>query len=644
MNLREAVARLRNRVLRSGKSARTALLLALAMIGGAMSLWRLSSGLFAASRRSLRSANPHFEYQVLPPDWFLLTPRVPSPTIAVGQARAGLNLHNLRQLHGTAPIRPANYSNGDLDSDRRDKIREMAIHAWAGYEKAAWGHDDLLPVTQKPHDWYNGMTMLNTPVDSLDTLFIMGLKDQYLRAKHLVLTKLSFSHMTQRISVFETTIRIIGGLLAAYDLDGDPEFLKKCVELADLLLPAFDTANGFPLNFLNLSSGVAFDYNGGFRGVGLAAIGSLQLEFQYLTDVTGNPKYAEKVRRISHASIATIDKKPQALYVYEQMQAVPQNVPGLFSDWFNTENLEPSGWSFQIGGMADSYYEYLLKVWLSTGDKKYFDYFKTAANELTSAKSIVEYMVAKSTDQSHVYIPVTDVTKGANGLLDVVHRSSFPHLACFSGGMFALGGVAAGEGPQFEKWFETGKQVTETCWQMYEKTQTGLGGDVVDGDSLIPMDGNYKLRPETVESLFYMWRFTHDPIYRHRGWEIAKALEKYCRGEVGFHGLNNVQSTDSQPIDKQESFFIAETLKYLFLLFSSDDVIPLEKYVFNTEAHPLSVRGHGRRSDPRKFVPLPPKYPVPVGTVGKVSAALEERRKIELASGNAQGSSFGVEE
>ncbi|KAI8614585.1 glycoside hydrolase [Chytriomyces sp. MP71] len=497
-------------------------------------------------------------------------------------------------------------------------VKKMTIHAWQGYRTYAWGHDDLAPVRKKPVDWYRNQTLLNTAVDSLDTLYLLGLEDEYQEAKKLVLA-LDFSKITERVSVFETTIRVVGGLLGAYDLEGDPKLIGKCVELVDRLMPAFDTANGLPLNFMNLSSGVSYDHTGGFTGVSLAAAGTLQLEFQYLSDVTGEPRYQEA-----------------AIYVYDQMQAMDTFIPGLFPDWLNTETFAVPEQSFQIGGGADSYYEYLLKVWLSTGERKFLKMYRAASN------AILNHMVKKSSAGPYTYIPVTDMTKDSLGIYKSNYRSEFGHLHCFAGGMFALGAKAYSKG-NWKKLYRLGADLTDTCWTMYNSTATGLSPESVDGETLTVRGSAYKLRPEVVESLFYMWRFTHDPVYRERGWSIAQAIETHCRVEGGYRGLKDVRQVESPPWDRQESFFIAETLKYLYLLFADDDVIPLEKYVFNTEAHPLSVRGHGRRSDPEKFVPLPTSYKVPVGTMGRVSPELGLKRKLELANGNFGGQLMGVE-
>jgi mannosyl-oligosaccharide alpha-1,2-mannosidase len=259
----------------------------------------------------------------------------------------------------------------------------MTIHAWKGYKDFAWGYDELRPVKMQAFNWYNNETMLNTPLDALDTLYIMNLTTQYHEAKELVLSQLKFKGLKERINLFETIIRVVGGLLAAYDLEGDKRLLTKCIELVDLILPAFETENGFPLNKVNLTSGVAMD-RWGFTDAGLAEVGTLQLEFQYLSDVTGNPIYAQT-----------------AMYIYETLDLLPAPYPGLYKDQLQVTNLDPNlrqGGKYSVGGMSDSFYEYLLKIWLSTGERRYWDlYYK-------SAKAIGVYMVETSPQNGLVYI------------------------------------------------------------------------------------------------------------------------------------------------------------------------------------------------------------------------------------------------
>lgn len=107
-----------------------------------------------------------------------------------------------------------------------------------------------------------------------------------------------------------------------------------------------------------------------------------------------------------------------------------------------------------------------------------------------------------------------------------------------------------------------------------------------------PRDQHSLLRPETVESLFVLWRLTRDPQWRERGWAIFTSLRRHARLEGG--GYASVESVEELPVRHRdgpmESFWLAETLKYLYLLFCDDDVLPLDKWVFTTEGHPLPVR------------------------------------------------------
>jgi len=164
------------------------------------------------------------------------------------------------------------------------------------------------------------------------------------------------------------------------------------------------------------------------------------------------------------------------------------------------------------------------------------------------------------------------------------------HLVCFAGAMYALGA----QGDTAEQHMKLGKDIAITCNEMYNRTATGIAPEIVkfegSHDFIVPMDAkHYLLRPETVETFFVMWRLTHNPIYREMGWNAFKAINKYCRTTFGFSGIRDVTTTTIIYDDLQQSFFLAETLKYLYLLFSEDSLIPLDSYVFNTEAHPLGI-------------------------------------------------------
>ena len=164
------------------------------------------------------------------------------------------------------------------------------------------------------------------------------------------------------------------------------------------------------------------------------------------------------------------------------------------------------------------------------------------------------------------------------------------HLACFVPGMLVLGA----QGDVAERYLALAKDLSDTCVQMYAGTATGLSPELVnfrDGRDMFTNDrsAHNLLRPEAVESLFYLYRRTGDELYRRQGWAIFQAFEKHCRLPTGYAGVRDVRVVPPVNDDTQQSFFLAETLKYLYLLFSDSHTVDLEQWVFNTEAHPLRV-------------------------------------------------------
>ena len=139
------------------------------------------------------------------------------------------------------------------------------------------------------------------------------------------------------------------------------------------------------------------------------------------------------------------------------------------------------------------------------------------------------------------------------------------------------------------------KDLGHTCYQMYARMQTGLAPELArfpGGGKLAvdPRATHNLLRPEAIEAIFYLWRFTKDPMYREWGWRMFVAFEKHCKVDGGgYAGLRNVQIDRPTKDDKMETFWLAETLKYFLLLFSDDSLLDLNTHVLNTEAHPLRV-------------------------------------------------------
>lgn len=448
---------------------------------------------------------------------------------------------------------------------RRNFIKGMMKFAWDGYVNHAWGMNELRPISKTGHSAsiFGSSSMGATIVDALDTLYIMEFKDEFKKARDWVAASLHFNQATD-VSVFEITIRFLGGLLSSYAFTGDEMFKIKAKELGDKLIPAFNTPTGIPWAMVNLASGSGHNWGWASGGCSiLAELGTLHLEFVYLSKVTGDPTYAKKVHRIRE--------------VVDQIQ----KPNGLFPNYLNPRSGNWGSQHVSLGALGDSFYEYLIKSWVMSGKtdnlaRRIYD---------QAVVGIEEQLIQRSKRSNLTYI-----AEFKYGRLE--HKMD--HLACFTAGMFALGA----KGSSNEKHFiNLGAQLANTCHESYRRTATGIGPEAFrfegsfEAEAIRQNEKYYILRPEVIEGWFVMWRFTHDPKYREWGWQAAQSIEKYCRVDVGYCGIRDVTTSSVSHDDVQQSFFLAETLKYLYLLFSDDTLIPLDKWVLNTEAHPLPVIG-----------------------------------------------------
>ena len=163
---------------------------------------------------------------------------------------------------------------------RRTHVRNAMKHVWNGYKTYAYGYDELKPVSKIGYDNWGGMC--TTLVDSLDTLWLMGMKTEFWEGRNWIQEHLDYTKVTKFISVFETTIRNLGGLLSAYDLSGDKIFLDKAEDLGERMLKAFDSPSGLPYSETDLNGDKS--HNTAWLGSKaiLAEIGTLQVEFRYL--------------------------------------------------------------------------------------------------------------------------------------------------------------------------------------------------------------------------------------------------------------------------------------------------------------------------------------------------------------------------
>ena len=399
-------------------------------------------------------------------------------------------------------------------------------------------------------------------VDSLDTLWIMDLKEDFAMARDWIAQNLSFERNLDN-SLFETTIRELGGLLSAYELSKDKMFLDKAEDIGKRLLMGFSDPSGIPHAAINLATGRASSPGWIYDKSILSEMGTLQLEFLYLAYHTNNPEYSRK-----------------PMEVFRHLDSL-QKEDGLYPLYVSRVNGQFVGRDISFGALGDSFYEYMLKLWLFTG--KEADGYRRMYEE--SSTGAIKHLVLTS-PSGYRYLAQRDA---GGGLV-----TKMEHLTCFAGGMFALGAQNRAVKGKETAHQAVGADLTSSCHQSYLRTATGIGPETFEfhgsAEFVVPDRSRYYiLRPETVESYFVLWRTTKDPKYREWAWEAFQAIQKHCRVEGGFSGIHNVDQVPVQHDDNQQSFFLAETLKYLYLIFSEDELIPLDKYVFNTEAHPLGI-------------------------------------------------------
>ncbi|KAJ7259901.1 glycoside hydrolase family 47 protein [Mycena rebaudengoi] len=483
------------------------------------------------------------------------------------------------------------------DIPRRDAVVDAFKHAWSAYERDAMGSDEYHPISHRGANLSRSGGIGYTIVDAIDTMLLMDLHEEYSRVKKWIRDGLTFDRDGQNrcFNTFETTIRVLGGLLAAFHLTSDDMYLRHAVDLADRILPVFDTTSGLPQTSVNLRTriGIADTF------ISTAEATTLQLEFRYLAQLTKNATYWHKVEKV--------------MYVVKEAR-LPDNLVPISMD---ATDGTFSRSEIRLGSRGDSYYEYLLKQYLQT-DRTEPVYKKMYEDAM---KGLHDRLVQKTSKKQLTYIAEL-VPRGVadwKTSWDLQHKQD--HLVCFLAGSLMLGAVTTGATGRVvsvpprpnelsktgHRDWKTGVDLLEGCMETH-KTSTGLSPEIAqfytspdqpDRDWFIkdwrpggpaPYDARYMLRPETVESLFIAWRLTGDNRYRDYSWAIFSSIEKHCRLSGG--GYATVLDVDTVPVqhdDKQETFFLSETLKYLFLTFSDDSVVPLTAYVLNTEAHPLPI-------------------------------------------------------
>ncbi len=413
------------------------------------------------------------------------------------------------------------------------RVKAEFLHAWHNYERYAWGHDALRPLSKTPHDWY-GQSLLMTPVDALDTLILMKLDSEAAKTKAFIVKDLCFDRDIY-VKNFEVTIRLLGGLLSSYQLTGDQRLLRLAEDLGNRLLPVFNSPTGLPYVYVNLRTGQARD-----PVSNPAETGTLLLEFGTLSKLTRRPEFYDKAKR---ALVETYKRR-------SPLGLVGQSINVETGVWTETDS--------HISGGIDSYYEYLWKCWLLFGDKECRDMWNASIPVINKHLADV---TRGELWYGHADMQTDRRTETTYGALDTF----FPALLALSGDL------------------ERARRLQASSFKMW--SLHGVEPEILDYKTMRVIAGAYHLRPEIVESAYYLYHFTADSEYRRMGEKLFDDFVKYCRTEGGYSALADVVT--KQKRDEMESFALAETFKYFYLLFAPPRTLDFDRIVFNTEAHPL---------------------------------------------------------
>ena len=413
------------------------------------------------------------------------------------------------------------------------QVKAEFLHAWNGYKKYAWGNDDLKPLSKTYKNWYE-QTLLMTPVDSLDSLILLGLKNEAKETRKYITENLSFDKDIY-VQNFEITIRLLGGLLSGYQMTGDKKLLVLADDLGTRLLPVFDSPTGLPYRYVNLKTGKT---KGEVSNP--AETGTLLIEFGTLSKLTKKPIYYEKAKR---ALVETYNRR-------SPIGLVGTNINVETGKWTNTDS--------HISAEIDSYYEYLLKCAILFDDA---DCRKMWEESIVTINKYYADEVRGELWYGHADMNTGKRTATTYGALDAF----FPAV-------LALGGD-----------LERAKRLQDSSFKMW--TKHGIEPEVFDYQKMEVVHGGYPLRPEIVESTYYLYQYTNDEKYLQMGKTFFDDFVKHCKTEVGYASLKSVVTKEKS--DSMQSFLFAETFKYYYLLFAKPKTLDFKKVIFNTEAHPI---------------------------------------------------------
>nr|XP_046208658.1 ER degradation-enhancing alpha-mannosidase-like protein 3 isoform X2 [Oncorhynchus gorbuscha] len=468
----------------------------------------------------------------------------------------------------------------------RNQVVEMFDHAYSNYMDHAYPADELMPLTcrgrvrgQEPSrgdvDDALGKFSL-TLIDTLDTLVLLNKTTEFEEAVRRVLRDVRLDNDIV-VSVFETNIRVLGGLLGGHSMAVmlkdtgyhmqwyQDELLHMAKDVGLRLLPAFNTSSGLPYPRVNLKHGLRSPESrtGTETDTCTACAGTIILEFAALSRFTGDPVFEVHARR-------ALD------FLWEKRQR-NSNLVG------TTINIHSGEWVRRdsgVGAGIDSYYEYLLKAYILLGDDLFLQRFNI------HYASIMKYISQPPLLLDvHIHKPLLPARTWMDSLL-----AFFPGLQVLKGDI---------------------RPAIETHEMLYQVTKKhNFLPEAFTTDFRVHW-AQHPLRPEFAESTYFLYKATKDPYYLEVGRTVLDNLNRFARVPCGFAAMKDVRTGSHE--DRMDSFFLAEMFKYLFLLFAEEEDLTfnVEDYIFTTEAHllPLSLSTAPHAPSPANATVQAPSLP-----------------------------------
>lgn len=417
-----------------------------------------------------------------------------------------------------------------------DVKAEMAW-AWDQYRQRAWGKDEIKPVSGGYSSFplkrrHLGLSI----VEALDTLWVMGLDAQFREGMDWVRSTLDFD-VDGEVSVFETSIRLVGGLLSAHHAAPDPAILAMAKDLADRLLPAFDTPTGMPWRFINLRTGARRE-----SVLSPADIGTFLPEWGTLSRLTGDGRYAAAARK---AAVAVFERR-------SKLDLLATRIDALTGQWKSR--------TATVGSLGDSYYEYLWDSWQLLGDAEFRRMY-----EVCTAAILAHQQVWR--DGSLWFADVDFETGRVAGTKQDV-------LAAFYGGLLAQGGAAREGAAYTESWAKV-------------QDRFGVLPEQYDYAAARATQVSNALRPEFADACFNLWLLDGSPRWRELGRQHYLAMKRWNKARYGYTGLSNVTTDPKRQADNCPGYWWSEQMKYYYLLFADTPRFDYKRNYLTTEGNVL---------------------------------------------------------